>query len=643
MARVIKWGSILVVILLALALAVPFMIPLDRYRHLAEERVKALTGRDMVIGGAISPSLWPNPGIRLAQVSLANPAGFTEKNMAEIGTLTAEVELMPLLHGEVRIRQFIATQPVIHLEINKQGKSNWQFTHAASAQEKPAVPAAGTPKTASLPVLGLVKIENGTLTYRDQRSQQAYSADGIDLTLAMPAPTAPLELAAAVNWNKERLSLSAHIDQPAELAASGSALKAELKAGALAAVAFAGNASLQQLKGNIDASSNSLVKLAQWAGASFDWKGATPLSLSVEGPLSCTLNQCALTNGDIALDAIKAHGDLAFTSGPTPQLDATLATDLLDANPYLPAEKHATLTLISAAEAAEWSNEKIDLSALRTLNANVALTIGKLICRSLSVSQLGVNARLQNGELALRIPHFETYGGSGSLNLNATAANRLAADFTAQHMQIEQPLKDFAQFDRLSGLTELKGSLSAQGPSQRALVQSLSGNGSIRLTDGAIRGIDLAQLVRNARSLITGADTSAQKTDFSELSGSYTITNGIVSNSDLAMKAPLLRLRGEGTVDLPQQLVHYRLLPSLVGTLQGQGGKDKTGLEVPMRVEGSFDRLTFTPDLQSLATDTLKDPEKMKETVRNLKGEVKNLKDSIKGQGRINEILKGFR
>ncbi|MEQ1705806.1 MAG: AsmA-like C-terminal region-containing protein, partial [Rickettsiales bacterium] len=177
--------------------------------------------------------------------------------------------------------------------------------------------------------------------------------------------------------------------------------------------------------------------------------------------------------------------------------------------------------------------------------------------------------------------------------------------------------------------------ITGHGASQRDIVSSLNGKGNIKVNDGEIRGVNIAQLVSNAKAMVTGADTSGDKTKFSELSGTYTIAQGIVKNDDLAMKAPLLRLKGAGTVDLPNRYVNYRLIPSVVATLKGQGGEDKTGLEIPVVVEGNFEKLKFTPDLASVAEDALKDPEKIKDTVKTIKESIK--KDNVK------DLLKGFR
>src|SRR5690606_9271371 len=129
--------------------------------------------------------------------------------------------------------------------------------------------------------------------------------------------------------------------------------------------------------------------------------------------------------------------------------------------------------------------------------------------------------------------------------------------------------------------------------------------------------------VRNARNLLnaggqgTEANTGSQ-TDFSELSATFAITQGIASNDDLSMKAPLLTLTGAGKVDLPLRRVDYRLRPTLVTTLEGQGrtAEASNALTIPLKVTGTFDKLSFAPDASNLIQDALKDPSAAKENVK---------------------------
>jgi AsmA protein len=131
------------------------------------------------------------------------------------------------------------------------------------------------------------------------------------------------------------------------------------------------------------------------------------------------------------------------------------------------------------------------------------------------------------------------------------------------------------------------------------MVSALDGKGKVAFTNGAIRGINLAALVRNVKDVFLNPKAmESQKTDFAELSGTFNISNGMLHNDDLQLLSPLLRVTGKGTVDLPKQTVNYRIEPKVVASTKGQGGKaDLSGLMVPVMVSGPWNNLSYRPDL----------------------------------------------
>ena len=127
-------------------------------------------------------------------------------------------------------------------------------------------------------------------------------------------------------------------------------------------------------------------------------------------------------------------------------------------------------------------------------------------------------------------------------------------------------------------------------------------------------------MLRNVKSafLDPGAKV-AQKTDFAELGGTYTISRGLLTNNDLSLKSPLLRVAGKGTVHLPQRTVNYRVEPKVVASSKGQGGDSKaSGIMVPVIVTGPWDNLSYRPDLAGVLENVAKDPKKALDSLKNL-------------------------
>jgi AsmA protein len=223
--------------------------------------------------------------------------------------------------------------------------------------------------------------------------------------------------------------------------------------------------------------------------------------------------------------------------------------------------------------------------------------------------------------------------------------NRVAPNLALDGISIEPLLKDLMGKDILEGHGNVKLDVAMQGPTVGAMKRALNGTASLNLRDGAVRGINLAQKIRDFKSALGGGSSQSQaadaneKTDFSEMSASFQIRNGVAANNDLAVKSPLLRLGGAGTIDIGGSSIDYTAKVSVVGTLSGQGGNDLTnlkGVTIPVHLSGPFTALSYKLDWGSIATQELKN--KAADKVKDLLGgklkqggSSPNVGDALKG------------
>ncbi|MDP2751152.1 MAG: type II secretion system protein GspN [Rhodocyclaceae bacterium] len=158
---------------------------------------------------------------------------------------------------------------------------------------------------------------------------------------------------------------------------------------------------------------------------------------------------------------------------------------------------------------------------------------------------------------------------------------------------------------------KIRVDLTTQGGTPAAMKKTLSGTASIRLKDGAMQGINLAQSLRQWKSFLPGQNAAPgnapNKTDFSDLSASFRITKGVVHNEDLTASAPFLRLSGSGVIDLSAERLDYLLKARLVPTTEGQGNTSndpKSGITVPVRLMGTFTAPDWKIEFPNLLPDT---------------------------------------
>ena len=177
-------------------------------------------------------------------------------------------------------------------------------------------------------------------------------------------------------------------------------------------------------------------------------------------------------------------------------------------------------------------------------------------------------------------------------------------------------LKDAANLDTLEGKGNVTLDVNAQGATVTAMKKALNGNAAIKLADGAIKGIDIAGAIRNAKAKLgslTGTKTqganAAEKTDFSEMSATFNIKNGVAHNNDLTGKSPLLRIGGEGDVDIGNENLNYVVKATVVATTAGQGGKelgDLRGITVPVKLSGPFSAPQYGIDFSGMLSGAAK-------------------------------------
>ncbi|MFQ5774818.1 MAG: AsmA family protein [Kiloniellaceae bacterium] len=631
MKKVLIGLAAAVVLTLVVLIAAPFLIPVETYKEQIAEVAREATGRELSLKGGLELSVLPRLELQAEDVAFANAPGAATARMASLDKLVLRLQVWPLLSGEVRVDSFVLVKPVIHLEVDKAGRPNWDF----GAGAKPAGEGTAAPGLQQLS-LGDVRIEDGLITFRDARTGDRFEASDITMKVSLPDLDGPVRADGSLVWNGRKLTLKVESENLRGLMAGKTTpLRLALESEPIK-VAYRGSvtyAAPPRVDGQIDLDVPSIRALAAWAGNPVEAAGGGLGPLKITGKIDATDKTFAFTGARIALDRMNAAGDItADIGGKRPYLKGRLDVDRIDANVYLPppAEDAGAPAAAPGAQGAPagWSEEPIALDGLKAADVDFALTVGSIRVRDLKIGRSAVTVALKDGLLVLDLTEFELYGGRGKGRVTLDARGKVPAvakTFAIEGVQAEPLLSDAAGVDRLAGTGRIEFSMTARGRSQKAMVAALDGTGAVKFTDGAIKGINLAAMARNVGSafLDAGAAT-AQKTDFAELSGTFKIEKGILRNDDLVLLNPLLRLNGKGTADMPKRTLNYRVEPKVVASLQGQGGTaGAKGLAVPVIVEGPWDDLSYRPDLAGLATDVAKDPSKAlqgaKETVKRLK------------------------
>ena len=323
----------------------------------------------------------------------------------------------------------------------------------------------------------------------------------------------------------------------------------------------------------------------------------------------------ALQGLDVKLDDSRIQGNVGISQFNKPLYTFDLNIDKLDLNRYLPATEAKAGDSKPAEKAADKGEQLIDLSALKALNAQGNIRIGWLKYGKTEAKNLNVGLKAQDGLASLDPLNVDVYQGTvrGAVKVDARATPAVTIQQSLQNIAVGPLLVDTINNDMLSGNGNVNLNVTAQGNTVTALKKSLGGSVDLRMADGAVKGFDLAGMIRDAKgklNLLKGesnasADNS-KKTDFSELTATFNIKNGVAHNDDLAMKAPVFRLtKGEskGDIDIGKEQINYLAKPTLVNSLKGQGGKDAEQLGsigIPVKVTGTFAAPKFGVDMAAM-------------------------------------------
>lgn len=209
---------------------------------------------------------------------------------------------------------------------------------------------------------------------------------------------------------------------------------------------------------------------------------------------------------------------------------------------------------------------------------------------------------------------------------------------------------DVAEFENLAGTGNIDINLSGTGLAETRIRQNIAGTVDINFADGSVYGVNVAEMIREARATLKGKKAEyvkeERKTDFSALTSTMKLGKGVLSTNNLYLASPLLRIDGEGQTNLVSEDIDFTVMTSVVESSQGQGGKDIDELKdltVPIDVKGNWTEPKFSLNLKELLKRNNELEKKAeREVERGLKKLLGDKADDDKVKDAANKLLKGL-
>ena len=458
---------------------------------------------------------------------------------------------------------------------------------------------------------GTVGIREGKLALAalaDVQDRTANDITGLNLDAKVRDIGKPVDVTGKLAWRGQAVAFKSQV-APASFLAGGSvadasgpislSVSSKYLEGSISGTVGGGGT----FKGQVSATSPSVDKLMQWLG-----QGASRSlqDFAFKGDVDAGPTQFSFQKAAATLNGVKASGQGSVKLGEPLTVRTSLNFAKLD-----------LAALAGGGGAVAGGKQKpgaatdapIDLSFLKGLDAKVDIQADKLGYGKVFAGPVATSLTVTDGKAHLNVPQSPFYGGTIAAEMTADGsgdAASLALNTAIAGAAATPLLHDAADFDRIEGTLDATVAVSGSGKTTKSLARSLGGKAATKFSDGAFRGIDIAEVYNNLVGLLAGGfkQDQAKKTNFTALGASFAIENGVAQTTDISLLGPLVRMDGAGRIDLADQTLDMRLNPRVVASLAGQGGDVAVkGIGVPVLVQGPLSAPRAYPDVSALAKD----------------------------------------
>ncbi|RXH12237.1 AsmA family protein [Bradyrhizobium guangzhouense] len=548
--RAVKFvGAAVAAIIIVIVLLLVIGVPSGFLTATIASRVEQATGYRLSIDGTTKISLWPTLNVTLNDLTLADPKDRSGVTRVTIDTVQADMSLASVWSGHPEISEISVSHPVLYQPLLRERLPN------ADASPKPlALDMGGA-------TIDRVKITNGEVAFSRARDRVEGRISAINADVV------------AGQDRKVNIAGTARVGEHPT--------KFDIKA-----VAPAPPIERQTVPVDFAVDMPDVLK-SQLAGhAELRLSGAVVMINGVNGTL-----------GD---GAFNGWASVDTASKPLVKLDLDF--------------QRLAIPLAKSPDGAAgqpWSDAPIDVSGLNYVDAQIRISANEAVIGDARLAPLALDAKLAGGILKAGTANLGAYGGqiSGEVILDATSgAPSFAMHSDLVGVRALPLLQGLAEFDRIDGKLQAKLALRSAGTSQRALMANMQGTAFVNFQDGAIRGINVAQMIRSLTSgTLTGwqdnrqdnqSSGQEQSTDLSQLSASFRIDKGQAVTTDLNLIGPLVRVTGAGTIALDTKMMGFRVEPKLVMTTEGQGRtSEPVGFGIPVMITGPWSQPKIYPDM----------------------------------------------
>lgn len=650
MKRIIRFLGItfgvLLLLVVAIAVALPFIIDPNDYKPEITQAVKERTGRTLTLKGDINLSVFPWLGLDLGETRLSNARGFGKKPFVKMERVGVKVKLLPLLRRQVIADKIILDGLQLNLARNRKGITNWDDMLQklqAGDQKTPAQPQAADDSKGTAVQVGIagLDIKRGEVHWTDAMNDTSYHVRNLRMRTNDLALGKPMQLHVGFDAQSGGPPVQTRVDLDSDVLFDPDTQRLKIKKLKLRAAGLTLNASIDgkkvldapQFSGQLNLDKFNVKKFLADVGSVIDTTDASALtSVSMSTGFSASSNHVSLKKLKLKLDDSTVTGNASARFASATAYKFTLSLDQIDIDRYLPP---ASETKTRAGKKGKGTGTlEIPIKFLRQLNVNGKFDVGKMKAFGIRSTKIGIPVKARGGMITVGPSKARLYKGRYASFFQMDVrkgAPRYLINEKLTGVQVGPLLKDADVFDKFSGRGNASAKLTARGLDADDILNTLNGTAAFRLKNGRIKGLNLHKMVQDAKDAYAKSQGKAVKVkaqvneemEYAHTSGTLKIKSGVANNQDLKLTGPYIRVTGKGTANLPRQRLNYRMQVTI------SEDRKKGGTTVPVRVYGKLTDPTFSIEWQKILEQEVK--KRVKKEEQKIKKDIeKQLQDEIR-------------
>lgn len=584
-------------------IAVITLVDPNQFKETLQKQISLKTGRVLTITGPILWRINPNLVLEVFDLKLGNTSSF-QNEFATIQKAKVEAKLWSIFSGKL-LYDIHLDGLKAHLIRNPLGQTNWEdLSHLLSKLKL-------RHRFLSRFLLpNTLVMEDAQLIWQDDLHHQKFSLDKLYLSsrqfpLGLSGHSSPIELQFYFEDLIHARSGNIHFNTQWQLSDAAQTL----------------NFHALTLKMNV--------------------QNLSPSVLTGEITVNDWMTQPTL-HGNVQLSHFDLHGWLTLLDIPHWNLLPKNVEMKGIFSYHAPWLEVPNLTLAFDNHGILEGKFKMDLrgNTLQTLTLNGHAQGKRLQIGRIPLSDLQASFEAKEGLLNFTAFNLRCINSQhqGTFKIDFKESNlKYALTTQIDSPEISEVLALFNASDRLKGRFQAKATLTTEGNNLFDLLQSLSGETHITLTDGKLRGIQLLPLLQHAQTTIAMLSDSFSKkqsinvaavltaelgewkqqavnpqplaTHFSLAEIHTTFDNGSAYTSDLKLIHPEYTINGKGSIDLLHKKMDYHAFALLNNTIEQPPEEIASFLkETPLsiQVKGTLLDPAVRPDLAGYTQNALK-------------------------------------